>query len=543
MKPKRITKSLANEKGMVLVVGVLLVALLAILGTTAYLNSTTDLKISGNYKASEEVLYAAEAGAEYGVNRLRAALKVLNGSTASVVPPTMSGFTFDTSGFLATNGTVTEKTVAGTYAGLTGYCQNYTITSTARKNNTNSSATVVYVVESQLIPLFQFGIFYEEDLEMLPGANMTFSGGRIHSNSDMYMYSSATLTINTNVTAAGDIYHGRKDSTVTPGTNNVMIANSSGTLVGLNFDGSSSTWKEDATSTWGGKVKTEDHGVKSLNMPLSSSSDPINILGTTDSSSLSAQSGLRIVNGTAYNKNGNVIDLTAGGTYTNPITVTPSDFTDQRESKTMSTVEVDISVLASNPVAMAALNDPPTGCDSGILYVSSDNITNPAVRLVNGSTLPSGGLSVATDNPLYIKGDYNTANAPAAVFSDALTVLSSSWSDSNSASGISSRVASATTVNAAVVTGNVATSGSNYSGGVENLIRFLENWSGKTFTYGGSLACLWQSQQATARWPGTGSVYNAPTRNWSYNIDLSNLPPGTPRVRNLQRITWRQVTN
>ncbi|OPY91230.1 MAG: hypothetical protein A4E72_00215 [Syntrophus sp. PtaU1.Bin208] len=209
----------------------------------------------------------------------------------------------------------------------------------------------------------------------------------------------------------------------------------------------------------------------------------------------------------------------------------------------MSTVQVDVSVLASNPVAMAALADPPTGCDSGILYVSSDNITNPSVRLVNGSSLPTGGLSVATNNPLYIQGDYNTDNKAAAVFSDALTVLSNSWNDANSASGISSRTASATTVNAAVVTGNVATSGSNYSGGVENLIRFLENWSGKTFTYGGSLACLWESQQATTRWPGTGSVYNAPTRNWSYNINLNNLPPGTPRVRNLEKISWRQATN
>ncbi|SEM52901.1 PilX N-terminal [Syntrophus gentianae] len=545
MKLNRIIKPLADEKGVMLVVGILLVAVLAILGTTALLNSTTDLKISGNYRSGEEVLYAAEAGAEYGVNRLRAALKVLNGSTSSVVPPTMSGFSFTTSGFLAKVGTETQKTVTkGDYAGLMAYCQNYTITSTAAKNNTNSRATVIYNMEDQLIPLFQFGIFYEQDLEMLPGANMTFSGGRIHSNSDMYMYSSATLTINTRVTAAGDIYHGRKDSTVSPGTNNVMIANSSGTLKGLNFDSSSSTWKEDATSTWGGTVKSEDHGITSLNMPLStSSSNPIDILGTTDSSSLHAQSGLRIIDGTAYDKSGNVLDLTAGGTYTNPITVTSSDFTDQRESKVMSTVQVDVSVLASNPVAMAALNDPPTGCDSGILYVSSDNITNPAVRLINGSSLPTGGLSVATNNPLYIQGDYNTDNKAAAVFSDALTVLSNSWNDTNSASGISSRPATATTVNTAVVTGNVATAGSNYSGGVENLIRFLENWSGQTFTYGGSLACLWQSQQATTKWPGTGSVYNAPTRNWSYNISLSNLPPGTPRVRNLEKISWRQVTN
>jgi hypothetical protein len=104
-------------------------------------------------------------------------------------------------------------------------------------------------------------------------------------------------------------------------------------------------------------------------------------------------------------------------------------------------------------------------------------------------------------------------------------------------------VASNTTVNAAIMAGNRNTSGSNYSGGVENLIRFLESWTGKTMTYSGSLVCMWQSQQAIRTWPGTGSVYNAPTRNWSYGINYNNLPPGTPRVRNIVRLGWRQVAN
>ncbi len=62
------------------------------------------------------------------------------------------------------------------------------------------------------------------------------------------------------------------------------------------------------------------------------------------------------------------------------------------------------------------------------------------------------------------------------------------------------RVASATQVNAAIMTGNVQstnlTTGEGYSGGLENFPRLLENWSGKTFTYQGSLVCLWQSQRA-----------------------------------------------
>ena len=100
-----------------------------------------------------------------------------------------------------------------------------------------------------------------------------------------------------------------------------------------------------------------------------------------------------------------------------------------------------------------------------------------------------------------------------------MTVLSNSWSDANAA-GSTSRLSAAvslphTTVNAAIMAGNKDTVGTQYSGGVENFMRFLETWSGKTLTYAGSLTCLWQSQQATGNWPGTGTVYNPPTRNWA----------------------------
>ena len=51
-----------NEKGMVLPLGLMFLAIIAILGTTAVIVTTTDLKIGSNYRASVQAFYIAEAG-------------------------------------------------------------------------------------------------------------------------------------------------------------------------------------------------------------------------------------------------------------------------------------------------------------------------------------------------------------------------------------------------------------------------------------------------------------------------------------------------
>ena len=65
-------ESLRDEKGMVLVVGLLLISVLLLLGTTAVMTSTTDMKISANYKMGNQAFYAAEAGVEEARARLKA---------------------------------------------------------------------------------------------------------------------------------------------------------------------------------------------------------------------------------------------------------------------------------------------------------------------------------------------------------------------------------------------------------------------------------------------------------------------------------------
>jgi len=61
----------AQENGMVTALGLLMLAVLTLLGTTAVVVTSTDIQIGGNYKASETAFYAAEAGVEEARARLR----------------------------------------------------------------------------------------------------------------------------------------------------------------------------------------------------------------------------------------------------------------------------------------------------------------------------------------------------------------------------------------------------------------------------------------------------------------------------------------
>jgi hypothetical protein len=246
---------------------------------------------------------------------------------------------------------------------------------------------------------------------------------------------------------------------------------------------------------------------------------------------------LRIVDGVATNRNGNPVSLCPG-------VVSSPSFYDMREQATMNITQVNIGTLVS--CGQAPLN--------GILYVSQAG-SNKGVRLVNGATLPSGGLTVVSENPVYIRGDYNTVTKkPAAVLGDAITVLSNNWelnqSDTKGDDVTSDRLATSTTVNAAFALGPSAESVVNQGNGqLENVIRFLEKWSGsgQVFTYSGSIIALWHSQRAQGAWRCCGNggtppnYYNAPTRTWSYDVLFdTNLPPGTPSGTVFLRGRWSQ---
>ena len=219
-----------------------------------------------------------------------------------------------------------------------------------------------------------------------------------------------------------------------------------------------------------------------------------------------------------------------------------------------------------------------------------------------GSTFPypSGalpadptGLTVVSDQGMYIEGNYNSTNwYPAAVIADTINVLSQGWevpsatvigginvandrksvspSDAtglgatrvvpgtdgntsgqcgNNSTCPSFTTTTALTINAALISGiadfantSGVTDNTTYNGGLENYLRFHESWTGKQLNYSGSFVTLGFPQHQTNDWAcGSGvtcAIYDPPTRVWNYDTrfnTVTNLPPLTPKVTYIQQ--------
>jgi hypothetical protein len=254
-------------------------------------------------------------------------------------------------------------------------------------------------------------------------------------------------------------------------------------------------------------------------------------------------------------------------------------FTDKREYQTnMFVTQIDVGCY-SNWLGTNGFNTTKfSSAPATILYVADqrNSGTNKlsVVRLVNGATLPYNGgrgFSLATQNPLYVKGNYNvtldgthfallpdsTTNSPsctvpAALLCDAITILSSAFNDSTSKTSTGNASVS-NVVNAAIITGNVPTTGTTtttFSGGVHNLMRLQEDWAANSskLVLNTSIVVLFASQMATNQfrnpitgWSDPNPYYNPPTRQWGFDpnfYDPAKQPPGIPTALVPIRFNW-----
>jgi hypothetical protein len=223
------------------------------------------------------------------------------------------------------------------------------------------------------------------------------------------------------------------------------------------------------------------------------------------------------------------------------------------------------------------LYDPPSAW-SGVLYVqlpleplstaavsareTTDKVrparaptsTNPgfAVALRNGRRLPSlasrrdDGFVLGCNGPVYIMGHYNADGSsstgsssdpdpgwdeiPAVIAADAVTLLSSSWTDARFRESYKTPLNSAaftevsTAIFAGVVPTRLNTSGNGlnnqWMGGVHNFVRFLEDWTGDTYRYRGSIALLFENEVSKAPWYQNYYAYwyNPPARDVGYHF-------------------------
>jgi hypothetical protein len=594
-----------SEEGYALLLTMFMVAisLTVLIATMSRLTGDADLNArNGQYNAS---LYAAEAAVERVVARMRYDYLVGGGSGAvsnnldlyrSYYPGKL-GSTEDPSGYWSNfqfsdgqghvNATyvysisnATWGPLQSQYAGLSGWTQIYRVLSNAKQINGRFDLTNAVLEDIQLIsiPIFQFGIFYNGLMEFTWCATFTVNG-RTHANGDIYVGSASALTFSSTVTTTGGIYK-------------------------TNWDGHT-LGQMTATVNYNGTPGYSTN-VNTLSLPIGQGNTPaavrevVNIppAGEDPTSPMGLQryynrpgvallvSNLTV---TAYVRNSGT-DAPVSLTVTNwaaniPLLLTTfpflsltNSFIDQRElSKTVRPTQIDVGAyntwLATSPLV---LNKFPLGSPvyPSVLYVmdartSATNTDLFAVRLMNGSILPlngpttqPSGWTVATPNPMYVQGDYNigpggittpastdtSKTYPASLVSDALTLLSANWQDSQSQLLItdgSKNKATSTMINAAILTGIVySTDGTSnhFSGGVMNLPRLLENWTGVTLTLNTSIVNLFDSVRATNWFRNPGAYYYAPTRAFSFDNNFTNqmkLPPATPVLGLISRARWR----
>jgi Tfp pilus assembly protein PilX len=662
-----------RESGAVLLMALISLIIVTMLAASLFSSALAQMKLSKSSKSARYAEAPAEGALEIAEQRLLTSIPtLLTGSGKPDLPSDVTGsvtYAIDTD-YANPNGDGTNQdTVTVNYTisddftidglpagdqvknaghweadsdGVQTYYRNYLVWADAQTHNATTRS--VRIVEAGLTPLFQYAVFYDGDLEILPGPSMTLSG-RVHSNSNIYTGCGAgnTLTINADYfRCAGSIYRERKDDgSATVGTLNIKVKNQAkyyqmlnkAQMLALGFPSTSGfdslfmgydsnkdgdlndpgdypDFTVGATTLWQGTVGTEAMGVKSHAPPpygtlqmYDKKGDPSDWgdynynastkqwtpadppgSGDYNKGNYYQDAALTIVqdvnnpsNWIAKDSSGKPVTLRAG-------TLTNKTMYDAREGKTVKILDIDMKLLtqdydANKDGTISAKSGDYIG-HTGLIYVARRDDVDPnsgtvlapnGVRLSNGGRLygaetstysydsgetnksRTGATTVVTEDPLYVKGDYNTGagdatkKMPAAVIADAVNLLSNGWESGTTWSGDGKKdkgelpKATATTFNTAMITGANSTVGSQYSGGFENLPRFHENWDSVNCKIRGSFVNIYKSQIAKGAWVYGGDHYTAPIRDWDYDPsfnDLSKLPPYTPMAGNLRtRIT------
>jgi len=617
-------------------IGYALVIVLVFLAVTLLTYASLMSWVATNAKITtrNNLFNQSEAAAESATENVLATMmrdfnnqNLNSASTYAGLVPTETGWPVQFL-FSDTNGTPNQTSVAMDatswtplpypYTGLYGLGQNCLVASTATPLNQSMSvpASVSQSIWFGVIPVFQYAIFYNPDLEMNPGAAMTING-KVHSNANIWATGSGAatpLTFSDTVEAVGKV-------TETCGPNDPVNTGRNGNV--------------DFLDTTNNPLA----GAKLLTLPIGTNNNPVAAEGILNL----PPAGLGAPNANAYSVQGqvypyneadlvisnassgtnlsvfyqdqynapaliqlkpDVTNIVTTGSGKNKVTVTNSYFSfvtnisfyDFREYATVQAVQIDVAGLnawLTNATATGGRQyniknggTAGNGGDKGhwingiYVYNSVPQIGGspstagqlPAVRVVNGQQLPSDGLTVATPQPLYVMGNYNvTTNGvnfaltlgsstnntvPAALMGDAITILSTNWNDANDIKGLAlgTRKSADTTINAATLEGIVpsakdASGNKHYSGGVENFLRLLEDWTKNSnghngsgvLTYNGSIVVLFPSIYATNFWQQTGNYYNAPNRSWGFDVNFTKqnrLPPMTPQVRAVVRQFW-----
>jgi len=360
-----------------------MIGMLLLIGLAALTTSDDEAQIAGNEWREMKAFYAAEAGLEQAVSELR------NEYDSTGRPPTVlpdEEITLNDCAVAYTTvdgGAATTKVLtSGSMAGLYALVKSFSVQSTATSDAEQAQMTLSQNFEIALVPIFQFAVFYENDLWATPADDMTVTG-RVHGNGNMYLQANTNMYFAGRVTAAGKIHHGFPGGLYSGTNGGVWFKDANNTYQNMYksgswLDNSDDEWYDKASARWGGMVQDEAFGQEGLNLPLTDASgDAHKIIerASGNSDSYENKADLKIIDGVPY--------AYESGSWQNVSTLLPAgtlitaSFYDAREKKTVTTTDVDISKLKTSSYFPS----------NGVIYSSDHRSGYPALRLTNGSSI------------------------------------------------------------------------------------------------------------------------------------------------------------
>ena len=519
------------------------------------------------------------------------------------------------------------------------YAHTYDIEATAKSLKDTSKETIKERIRILETPLVQYFVFFGQtgggaDLELFPGPLMNM-WGRIHSNGNIYIGSSGDgsggfSTINLRnyddqgnqsphlMSASGKITTRFKhsghtfDNTVFIKTSNMGTDFSPVQALSPVMDKTNEAEEEAKFKGYvlvnepqfvtpsRDLIKRGEFYEKRATSPGKNTIDGITIIGTGGLGSGKIEvtvSRPTLTNVTNLIKTGRT---TSGNSISGlPFPIireTKNAFGDCREQdRHVDTTDIDLNALQRWYEAYLSDLGLNLGGDGIMIYTSrspDSNFSNQSgnlqsIRLVGNDKYRSvpqllDETTLATDNPLYVQGDFNSVNTKGvALISDAFNILSNDFANHPARAvaehfrhpgwnllppmggktcgrGISTAWlayyfrGAETTVNASIFTGNVHERKKTLNGdGVHVYPRFHEywwdpgppSWPPRKFSnlnILGSFVNLWTSVQAKSEWcPAGGDCYSAPTRNWGWDVrfqDPDFWPPFIPSVFSVERV-------
>ncbi len=170
----------------------------------------------------------------------------------------------------------------GPFQGLVGMATPYQMTVTGRLPD-GSEASLTRTVQTVAIPVFQFGLFSENDLSFFAGPNFDF-GGRVHSNSSVFLASGngSVLTLRDRVTAVNEIirtnlsngwavgvnYTGNVSVIRAPATFRNLATNEASLTGTLGSPQNEPTWTNISTGTYNHYIENGRTGARRLDLPV-----------------------------------------------------------------------------------------------------------------------------------------------------------------------------------------------------------------------------------------------------------------------------------